>query len=137
MSHRIAVRGEFLIDPPLKWSEIKNSRFLHSADGGAEVTDLVLAVSTEEYDTDEGVSTVITCDRAVPWSHSPYDPRNLLEDAKELRAECAGHTVTGQMVLYDAERLGLVIRVVSDADGVREEQARLAWPSGGEADPLL
>jgi hypothetical protein len=136
MGLKIAVRGEFHIDPPLKWAEIKNSRFLHSDQGGTEITDVILQVTANEFDDDEGVRTVITCDRVVPWMASPYDPSNLLENVEDLRAECAGHTVTGQMVLYDIERLGYVGRVVSDAEGVREERARLIWPDGSEVDPL-
>lgn len=136
MGFRFAVRGEFRIDPPLKWSEIKGSSFLREEQGGTEVTDIVLQVSTQSFDAEEGVRTVITCDRAVPWSHAPYDPRNLLENVYTLRAECVGHKVTGQVVLYDMERVGHVSRIVSDEKGVREEQARLVWPDGEDADPL-
>jgi hypothetical protein len=136
MGLQIAVRGEFHIDPPLKWVEVKNSRFLHTDQGGTEITDVVLQVTAEEFDDDEGVRTVITCNRVVPWTASPYDPRNLLENMEELRAECTGHTVTGQMILYDIERVGYVSRIVSDSEGVREERALLIWPDGSEADPL-
>lgn len=136
MGMRISVRGEFRIEPPLKWSEIKVSSFLHAEQGGSGITDLVLQVISEDHDTEDGVNTVITCDRAVPWTHSPYDPANLLENAEDLRAECAGHEVTGEMVLYDTERVGLVTRIVMDAEGVREERARLLWPNDEEAEPL-
>lgn len=136
MGPRIAVRGEFRIDPPLKWSEIKVSSFLPQEQGGSEITDLVLQVLSEERETEEGVITVLTCDRAIPWTHSPYDPANLLENAEELRAECAGHDVSGEMVLYDTERVGYVTRIAIDGDGVREERARLLWPDGEEAEPL-
>lgn len=136
MGLRISVRGEFRIEPPLKWSEIKTSSFLHAEQGGSGITDLVLQVTSQEYDTEEGLNTVITCDRAVPWTHSPYDPANLLENAEDLRAECAGHEVSGAMILYDTERVGYVTRIVMDANGVREERARLVWPDGEEAEPL-
>jgi hypothetical protein len=136
MGARIAVRGEYRIDPPLKLSEIKESGFLSSEDGGGAIRSIVLALTHDERETDEAVTTVITCSRVVPWMASPFDPRGLLEDVEELRAECAGHTVTGQMVLYDAERLGCVSRVVATPEGVREEGGRIVWPDGTEVDPL-
>lgn len=136
MGLSIVVRGELRIDPPLKWSEIRKSRFLRTEEGGTEVTDLVLDVHAARQDTDEGMNTVITCDRAVPWNTSPHDPRNLLENVRGLRAENPGHTVTGELVLYDADFLGDVRRIVSDDVGVREEKARLVWPDGTEAETL-
>lgn len=136
MGARIAVRGEFRIDPPLKLSEIKESGFLSDDDGGSQIRSIVLVLDHEEMETDTSVTTVVTCSRVVPWMASPFDPRGLPEDVEELRAECGGHTVTGQMVLYDSERLGYASRVIADSSGVREEEARLVWPDGTEADPL-
>ncbi|MFE0472457.1 DUF6205 family protein [Streptomyces sp. NPDC058947] len=136
MSLRLVVRGEFRIDPPLKWSDIRNSRFLPADHGGTEITDIVLQVQTETTDDDEGVRTLFTCDRVVPWTRAPYSPTTMLENVEDLRTECSGHSVTGEMVLYDTERVGYVTRVVSDRDGVREERARLVWPDGSEVEPL-
>lgn len=130
------VLGEYRIDPPLKWSEIKKSGFLSSDQGGSQITDIVLQLTQEERDTDTEFITVVTCDRVIPWTDSTYDPRNLLENAKELIAECGGHSVTGQMVAYDTEAVGYVIRVVVDAAGAREEKARMVWPDGSEVESL-
>lgn len=136
MADEMSVQGEFRIDPPLKWPEIKNHGLLSQEDGGTRITDIVLQVAATETDTDEGVHTVVTCARVVPWRGSVYDAENLLANVEELRAECAGHTVTGEMVLYSRDYPGYVMRVVSDADGVRKEAARLVWPDGSEAKPL-
>ncbi|MCP9209671.1 DUF6205 family protein [Streptomyces sp. NEAU-Y11] len=135
MSIRMAVRGEFRIDPPLKWPAIKDSAYLANGDGAA-MTDIILRVDAEESDTEDGIHTVITSSRVVPWTSAPYDPRNLLSNIKDLQAECTGHVIQGQMVLYDVEMPGYITRVILDEAGPREERARLVWPDGSEAEPL-
>lgn len=136
MSVRMFVRGEYRIDPPLTLAEVEKSSFLSEQEGGSQITDIVLSLEHEERRTETEVITTITCSRVIPWSASAYDPCNLLENVQGLVAECRGHAVTGEVVAYDADLTGYVMRVVADADGVREEKARMIWPDGSEVEPL-
>jgi hypothetical protein len=129
------VLGELCIEPPLTLAEIKQSSFLSTSDGGTRVADVVLQLTQETRETDTEVVTVITCERAVPWTTSTYDAGNLLEDVKELVAECGERKVSGQMIAYDTE-IWYVTRVVVDEDGVREEVAKMIWPDGTEVESL-
>lgn len=136
MGARIFVRGELRIEPPLKLSQIKASSFLPVGDGGGRIAEIELQLARDETETDTSLVTVVTCNRVAPWTSSPYDARNLLESVEALMEECAGHDVTGQLVMYDSEFLGCVARIVVDENGVREERAQLVWPDGSEAEPL-
>lgn len=135
MAARMRVVGEFRIEPPLILSEIKQSSFLPDSEGGSRAGDVVLKLDRRSTETDTEVVTAITCECAVPWTTSTYDARNLLEDVKELVAECEGHKVSGQMIAYDIETW-YVTRVVVDSDGVREDVAKMVWPDGTEVESL-
>ena len=136
MSDRMFVRGEYRIEPPLTLAEVEKSSFLPESEGGAQVPDIVLSLDREEHRTETQVVTTITCSRATPWTTSAYDPGNLLEDVQALVAECRGHAVTGEVVAYDSDLTGYVMRVVADSDGVRQETARMIWPDGSSVEPL-
>lgn len=141
MSYLSTVRGELTIKPPLKWRQIHESRFY--AEGmdrragrgipSAARPDVVLDVLREDTATEEGFNTRLYCTRAVPYQGAPYTAGTLVEDIEELCAAFPGHTIRGQIVLYDEEP-GSVRRVIADDDGVREERARLVWPDGTEVE---
>lgn len=133
MSYTGSVNGEFTIDPPLNWAEIKASRFyLGDKPGSREDPGVVLSVSRSEEETDSGVSIVFTSSSAVPYRES-FDCRDLEKDVKSLSDEMTeiGRTVRGQMVV-DGEWAGDIWRVVADGAGVRKELARFLWPDGTE-----
>lgn len=129
MSARIQVRGELVIEPALKWREIKKSRFVPGDPPRFDDPGVMLLVTSKDNETDEGVTTVISCNRVVPWSHSPYDPGDLAEDLRELCTELDGHSVTGEVVLYDTESRDIRRLVVAGGE-VREDRARTLWPDG-------
>lgn len=133
MSYTGSVSGVFTIDPPLPWSEIKNSRFyLDNKPDSRDDPSVVLSVERSEEETDTGISTIFTSNAAIPWRES-FDCRDLEKDVKKLAAEMAeiGRTVEGVMVV-DGEWAGDIWRVVADKDGVRKEMARFMWPDGTE-----
>ena len=133
MSYTGSVTGKFTIDPPLKWSEIKESRFyLGDKPGSRNDPGVILDVERSEIETDDGVSIVFTSSSAVPWRES-FDCRNLEQDVKELADAMteAGRTVRGEMVV-GGEWVGDIWRVISDGAGVRKEEACFQWPDGTE-----
>ncbi|AXH66277.1 hypothetical protein SEA_SATIS_116 [Streptomyces phage Satis] len=135
MSYTATVTGFLTIEPPLKWSEIRESRFLleNQADGSRD-TDVVLDLDREEVETEEGVSTIITCSMAVPCRRA-FDCRNLDEDTGLFVEEMKklGRTVRGEMVAQPRDYGdGGIWRVVVDEEGARKEMAKLQWPDGSE-----
>lgn len=136
MSYDSTVRGELRIDPPLKWGQIRESRF-YDADGigrpGDRQPDVLLDVEREDTETEEGIVTRLHCRRVIPYQSAPYTARTLLEDVRELYEAFPGHAVRGQLVAYDEEP-GQIWRVVADDAGVRKEWARLVWPDGTEVE---
>ena len=95
MALRLKLRGEYRIDPPLKWSEIRNNPFLSPKDGGTGLHPVTLRLTAENQETDDALTTIITCSAVGPLMESPFDPGNLEKAVNELRAECEGLTVTG------------------------------------------
>lgn len=131
MSYEGSVDGCFTIDPPLKWAEIKNSRFyLEDKPASRDDPGVVLSVERADVETDDGVSIVFTCSMALPWRES-FDCRDLDKDVKALAEEMRGigRTVQGQMVV-NGDWAGDIWRVVADDDGVRKETASFTWPDG-------
>lgn len=133
MSYTGSVSGVFTIDPPLSWSEIKDSRFyLDNKPDSRDDPSVVLSVERSEEETDTGISIILTSNTAIPWRES-FDCRDLEKDVKKLVAEMGeiGRTVQGVMVV-DGEWAGDIWRVVADKDGVRKEKANFMWPDGTE-----
>lgn len=137
MSYTATVWGYLTIHPPLKWSEIRESRFLlENQMDGTRDTDVVFHPHRDEVESDEGVNTVITCKMAVPCRQS-FDCRNLEEDTGLLVREMSkiGRTVRGELIARPHDsRDGDVWRVVVDEEGARTETARLQWPDGSEVE---
>lgn len=138
MSYTAFVGGYFTIQPELKWSEIRNSKFYLDNKPQVSRTDpgIVLRVDSNEVETDEGVNTALTCSYAVPWRES-FDCRALDEDADALvkAMEEIGRTVRGEMVVQPRDYGdGGIWRVVIDEEGARKEMARLQWPDGSEVE---
>ena len=137
MSYIATVWGHLAIDPPLKWSDIRESRFLleNQADGTRD-TDVVLHIQRDEVEHDDGVNTVITCKLAAPCRQS-FDCRGLEEDTEMLVKEMLkiGRTVRGELIARPHDsRDGDVWRVVVDENGTRSETAKLQWPDGSEVE---
>lgn len=137
MSYTATVGGYLTIDPPLKWSEIRDSPFLleNQVDGTRD-TDVVLHLEREEVETDEGLNTVITSKLAVPCRQA-FDCRNLDEDAGLFvkAMEGIGRTVRGELIVQPRDYGdGGIWRVVVDEEGARKEMAKLQWPDGSEVE---
>lgn len=131
MSYTGSVSGVLVIDPPLKWSEIKASRFyLEDKVDMSFETAVVLAVDQADKETDEGVSVIFTSNTAIPWRES-FDCRGLERDVRALAKDLAetGHTLHGVMTV-SGDWVTDVWRVVADENGVRKEKACFTWPDG-------
>ncbi len=137
MSYTGTVSGHYAIDPPLKWSEIRDSPFLlENQTSHSQDTDVVLKPEREEEESDTGVLITITCSSAVPCRDA-FDCRALEGETTAFMEamKAMGRMVRGVMTVQPHEYGdGGVWRVVVDGGGVRSEAARLLWPDGSTVD---
>ncbi len=136
MTQMARVGGYLKIEPPLKWSEFRESRFFIDNNINSDDPDVILRMDREDVETDEGVSTAFTCKIAVPLQQDGfYNPRNLVEDCDLLFEELKGlgHTLSGELIVQHRDYgEGGIWRVVVDDEGARKEMAKLQWPDGSE-----
>lgn len=137
MSYYARIGGYLKISPPLKWSEIRNSEFFPDTMASTYGPSIALYAEREDVETDEGVSTLITSNSAGPVTDTDFDCRNLGKDVESLASVMKelGHQVEGVLIVQPRDYGdGGIWRVISDADGVRKEFAKLQWPDGSEVE---
>lgn len=142
MSYDNRVDGEILIDPPLRWSEIRDSRYsdLAMERSGSNPSDLVFVISENVEETDSGM--IITKEtsgiRARLECGNNYD---LLADLRDIVRTFAepGRTFSGWLVYHgdpgcgvDVRRYGVEVTAPGGLPTAVEEKATLRWPDGEE-----
>jgi hypothetical protein len=137
MSSTGTVNGFLTIEPPLKWSEIRESPFfVNNQSKPSEDTDVILYVEEEETETEAGRSVVITSSVAIPCRPA-FDCRALEEWTKLFvkAMKAIGRSVCGVMIVQPRDfGDGGVWRVIVDGGGVRKEDAKYMWPDGSEVE---
>jgi len=142
MGYITHVTGEFAIEPPLTWNEIKASPFtspschdrnvrLHRATN--HEYDLVLRVEEESVDTDDGEMVRRTASALVMPHIDEYRARGLVEQVQKVIDLFPGHTFTGRLECEGEENTDLWRVVVRDGRAVKVEP-RIVWPDedGGQ-----
>jgi hypothetical protein len=136
MGYITHVTGEFAIEPPLTWSEIKNGPFTTAMAQGRTVRlyissahdyDLALRVNEESVETDEGSLIRRTAAALVMKEIDEYRERNLVEQVQEIVDAFPGHTFTGRLNCEGEENTDLWRVVVRDGRAVKVEP-RIVWP---------
>lgn len=137
MGYTTRVTGEFAIEPPLTWKEIKESPFQPRATGptryGAPDIDLVLRVEETTVDTDDGEMVRRTASALVMPYIDEYRARGLVEQVQRCIDLFPGHTFTGRLECEGQENTDLWRVIVRDGRAVRIEP-RIVWPDedGGQ-----
>lgn len=126
--------GRIQIDPPLRWSEFKDSPYRRTPQSS---TCVVFDEQTETRDTDDGV---IEHRYAIAVEPRQGADRLTYYDLEEHLAgiEAAhglGHAFIGYL-LREGDEQGDVERYwLADEGGVRSEKAKLRWPDGTVVHP--
>jgi hypothetical protein len=121
--------GRIQIDPPLRWSEFKDSPYRKISQAS---TCVVLDEQAETVDTDDGVIERRYAIGLVPRQGADrltyYD---LEEHLAGIEAEHGlGHAFSGYL-LREGDEQGDVERYwLADEGGVRSEKAKLRWTDG-------
>jgi uncharacterized protein DUF6205 len=117
-----SVTGEIHIQPPLTWSEFKDSPFLDSDD-----LDVKLHVEQETADTPDGVLTRKTATALVPRWEDAYKAYHLIEHVQRAIDAFPGHTFSGRLKCEGEENTDMWRVVVRDGRAVKVEP-RIIWP---------
>ncbi|MET7436611.1 DUF6205 family protein [Streptomyces sp. NPDC005496] len=136
MGYITHVTGEFSIEPPLTWNEIKNSPFDKAGREGlwyAPEIDLGLRVAEDSVDTDEGPLLRRTGAALVMPYIDEYRARHLVEQVQRCIDLFPGHTFSGRLECEGEENKDLWRVVVRDGRAVKVTP-RIIWPDedGGQ-----
>lgn len=121
--------GRIQIDPPLRWSEFKDSPYRKTSQGS---TCVVIDEQAETTDTDDGVIERRYGIALVPRGGADRLTYYELEEhlAGFAAGHASGHTFTGYL-LREGDEQGDVERYsLTDDGGVRTEKAQLRWDDG-------
>lgn len=134
MGYTTRVRGEFTIEPPLTWNEIKESPFIFPSALGrlvreyrADELDLALRVNETTVETEEGTLVRRTAPTLVMREIDEYRAHNLVEQVQQCIDLFPGHTFTGRLDCEGEENTDQWRVIVRDGRAVRI-QPRIVWP---------
>ncbi|MGW4670132.1 DUF6205 family protein [Streptomyces sp. NPDC004324] len=127
MGYTTRVDGEFAIEPPLTWTEFKDSEFASDHIGAP---DLVLRVTEEAIDTDDGPLLKRTATALVMREIDEYRAHNLLAQVQKAVDSFPGHTFTGRLDCEGEENTDLWRVVVRDGRALKIVP-QIVWPEDG------
>ncbi|MFC8515532.1 DUF6205 family protein [Streptomyces sp. NPDC057257] len=129
MGYITHVRGEFVIEPPLTWNEIKASPFEPVGRGKYGIVELDLGLRVEEasVDTDEGTLVRRTGTALVMREIDEYRARGLVEQVQRCIDLFPGHTFTGRLECEGEENTDIWRVVIREGRAVKVEP-RIVWP---------
>jgi len=129
MGYTTHVTGEFAIEPPLTWNEIKASPFEPVVRGkyGAVDIDLDICVEETSVDTDEGTLVRRIGTALAMRQIDEYRARDLVKQVQRCIDLFPGHTFTGRLECEGEENTDLWRVIIRDGRAVRIEP-RIVWP---------
>ncbi|MFJ9037420.1 DUF6205 family protein [Streptomyces sp. NPDC102406] len=127
MGYTTRVTGEFAIEPPLAWSEFKDSPFSPLPPVGDDRIELVLRVDEETVETNDGPLLRRTASALVMSEIDEYRAHGLLDIVQRAVDSFPGHTFTGRLDCEGEENTDLWRVVVRDGRAIRVEP-RIVWP---------
>jgi hypothetical protein len=127
VSYRTHVTGEFAITPPLTWPEFKDSEFAPHNITTSYDPDLILRVTEESVDTDDGPLLRRTATALAMREIDEYNARNLLDQVQKAIDAFPGHTFTGRLECEGESNTDMWRVVIRDGRAVKVEP-RIVWP---------
>lgn len=128
MGYTTYVTGEFEITPPLTWNEFKDSEFApHNVKSSYE-PGLILRVTEDSVDTDEGPLLRRTATALVMREISEYRERGLVQTVQRAIDSFPGHTFTGRLECEGEENTDMWRVVIRDGRRAVRVEPRIIWP---------
>lgn len=127
MSYTTHVTGEFAIEPPLSWTEFKDSCFAPHNIKISYVPSLILRVIEETVNTDEGPLLRRTATALVMREIDEYRDRGLVAEVQSAIDAFPGHTFTGRLDCEGEFNTDMWRLVVREGRAVKVTP-RIVWP---------
>jgi hypothetical protein len=119
------VDGEIRIEPPLTWSEFKDSPF--NTDSDNVNLCVRLDVAEEVVETDDGTLTRKTARAVIPIREDSYKAYRLTEEVQQVIDSFPQHVFTGRLEC-EGEQPGDLWRVVVRNRRAEEIRPKIVWP---------
>jgi hypothetical protein len=127
MGYTTRVSGEFVITPALAWQEYKDSRFAPDNMKSRYEPSLILRVSEDSVDTDQGPLLRRTATALVMRQIDEYRERGLVDEVQDAVDAFPGHSWSGRLECAGEENLDAWRVVIRDGRAVRVEPT-ITWP---------
>lgn len=127
MGYITHVTGEFAIEPPLTYSEFKDSKFAPDNITSSYTPSLVLRVSEQVVEKEDGVFLRRTATALVMREIDEYRERGLVDEVQSALDTFPGHTFTGRLECEGDENTDMWRVVVRDGRASKVEP-RIVWP---------
>jgi hypothetical protein len=127
MGYLSRLEGEIQIQPPLRWSEIKDSKFRPDFDRDRSIRYRIDEQRIEDDDGERVTRYAIAIEDA--WDGDSVKHYGVDSDLQEIAAAHPDHVYTGQLIRYGEEN-GDVERYRIVSGRVVAEKAALTWPDG-------
>lgn len=131
MGYSSRLDGRIEITPPLKWSELRGSKFLASNDQFSTL--LRVKVHETTVDTDDGALIRRAGVAVCPRSAVAVKAYGLEDELREMAKAWPGHEFTGA-IIREGEDRGDIERYRIINSQVVTEKARLTWQDGSPVD---
>lgn len=130
MGYITSFDGEFAIEPPLTWAEVRSSDFSpeHFDDNRLDVK---IRVEETEVDTDDGLVIKRSGVALVPAYEDEMKGYNIVEHVQRFIDAHPGHALTGRLDCEGKEAGDLWRLEVHEGRAVKVTP-RIIWPDGSE-----
>lgn len=125
--------GEFIINPPLTWGEVRASRFGPDQFERYRL-DIKVRVGETVVDDDEGTRITRTGVALVPAYEEEMRGYDIVDHVQQFLDEHPGHALVGRLDCAGEETGDLWRLEVHDGRAVKVEP-RIVWPDGTEVAP--
>ncbi|GAA1888121.1 hypothetical protein GCM10009837_07450 [Streptomyces durmitorensis] len=127
MGYTTHVSGEFAIEPPLAYTEFKDSKFAPDNMTSSWSPSLALRVDEQMVEKEDGVFLRRTATALVMREIDEYRERGLVDEVQSAIDSFPGHTFTGRLECEGEENADIWRVVVRDGSATRIEP-RIVWP---------
>lgn len=133
MGYTTHVTGEFAINPPLTYSEFKDSKFAPDNVENSYTPSLILRVHEQMVEKDDGVFLRRTATALVMREIDEYRERGLVDEVQSAIDAFPGHTFTGRLDCEGDENTDIWRVIIRDGRAVKVTP-RIVWPDedGGQ-----
>ncbi|GAA3807556.1 DUF6205 family protein [Streptomyces chiangmaiensis] len=127
MGYTTHVVGEFAIEPPLTWSEFKDSEFAPDNVENSYTPSLTLRTNEQPVEKEDGVFLHRTATALVMREIDEYRERGLVAEVQRAIDSFPGHTFSGRLECEGEENTDIWRVIVRNGRAQRIEP-RIVWP---------